>query len=233
MVVPSDISGFLSGAVQGLLPNIMRWTGIVVISAVILGAFYFVYLLFLFNISVQCFILGETIGKDGHKKYQIRGVRTLRARKTMVGGISKFSYLFSTLKTEPIPSRFIMPFYGILVKSTTFVYDIDGEIHLPSAVDFNINPTSTISFTPLPYEIKRAASLELHEIAKEFQEDTFMAKYGNMFYMLLTIIFCLVLVGIVIVSTYKYIGGELGVAAGAANNMADAFREGVIQKFAP
>ena len=81
-LTPAGIGSALSGYGQNLLPMIMRWVGIAVISAIILGAFYMLFMLFQYNILIYRLVLGENESKDGKKKYYIKVIKTMRAMKT-------------------------------------------------------------------------------------------------------------------------------------------------------
>lgn len=232
MVDPSSIGQAASQYGQNLLPAIMKWVGIGVLIFIILGALYMFWIFFQYNIIVYRLILAEE-GQGDKKRHSIRAIRAIRARRVREQGNNKFRFLFSRQKSDPVPERFILPYNGILVKFASFVYDVDGELRVPSSVSFGINPHANVNFTPLPYEVRRAASLEMQEVLKEYQEDSFMSKYGSYFTVMIVVLFCLVLCGLVVWWTYNYIGGGLAEASEAAKTLGEQFREGVGQKFSP
>jgi hypothetical protein len=216
----------------GILPSLMKWLGIILICVIILGAFYFIFMFFQYSTVVYKLVLGEMDDK-GKKTYFIKKISKMKARRAKIKGVERFKYLWYRFTTPPIPEKNIVPHSGFFVRDASFVYEVDKNVFLPSALSFSINSPAVVNFTPLPYDVTRAAVLELQEIAKEFQDPGWMAKYGTYLWGFLTVLGCLILAGAVIWMTYKYIGGELGNAATSAKSMADAFREGVTQRFTP
>lgn len=229
---PSSIGSAISGIGTGMLPQIIKWIGITLISACIIGGFYLIYLFFCYNILVYKLILGQSgDGKD--KQYFIKSIKALKARRVINRGVEKWKYMFSFFSTPPIPERNIIPFGGITSRSASFVYEVGRNIFVPSALGFTINSPAMVHFSPLPYDVKRAAALELQEIAKDYQDPGFMAKFGSQVFGFLIIVFSIILVLAVIWMTYKYIGGELGNAANSAKSLADSMKNVAVQQFKP
>jgi len=233
MVDPASIGTMFSGMGSNILPQLMRWVFIALVSFAILGVFYLVWMGMQHNILVYKLVLGESDDRD-KKRYFIKKIVPMKARRTIKKGIERWKYMWKfNFSTQPIAEKNILPFAGFLAKSAAYVYELDRNIFIPSSLSFSVNSPATVSFTALPYDVRRAGILEIQEIAKEFQDPGFMAKYGSFFYGFLTILFCIILVGAVIWMTYKYIGTELGTAARAAQSLSESLKQGVVQKFVP
>jgi len=218
---PSGIGESMTGMMSANMPNIAYWTGIFIASALAIGVLYFLYTFIQYKYTVTIFMRGG----DGSKNntHSIRQIKTVRGREFLDKGVERFGLLFSNLKFNPIPMKYIYPGNRI------FLYQTGIKEFVPVKFECS-NPEA--SFNPLPFNVRRWQNLELQEAFKDYQDQSFMQKYGGIFMLLGTAIVCAVLVGFVIWGTYKYIGTELSGAANAAKSLGDSLKEFGAQRFA-
>lgn len=231
MVDASNIGQAIASQWTATVPSLMKWLGIGLIAIIVLVGFYFAFLMFQYNIGVYKLVLGESTNSLGKKEWFVKRVVLTKARQAMQKGVPYYEFWMSKLRTDPIPSRFLFPFGGFFIKSAGFVYEMDKEVYVPSAVNFAINSPATVNFNPLPYDVRQAMVLKMKHTADKFSEQSFMSKYGNILMTMGVVLFCLILVGAVVFMTYKYVGSGLSQAASSAQALAEAMKNGGIQQF--
>lgn len=219
MPSPGDIGTAVSGMAANLLPTIMKWVGIGLISAIILGVIYAIFIMMQYKYAVTIYVMG----KMGDKHY-IRDIKTARGRINREKGVDKLQLFMSRVSIKP-NFDFIYP------RNRINLFQVGRDNFLHGRVQFSENPGAFV--TPVEEDVNFWAHVQSQQIIRDYQEQTFMSKYGTMMFMLIGGIVFLVMAAVVVWMTYKYIGGELGAATNAAKSLSDSWSQGMAQKFAP
>lgn len=180
-ITPDEIGATLSGFFNtGVMTEIIRWTGYIVISALILAVFVAIYFFMLYKYKVTYPILHY--GSD-RVSAQIIGYRKDRARVVKKEGIKKQHLLFKQKLIEPFKEEDILPGNRVNILKI----NEDGTyIPMPS-----LKFEGDISkFEQLSSEEKYWAVLQLKENASTYQNDDLQRRM--MIMTIFTVIFCLV-----------------------------------------
>ena len=218
---PEGIGAAMSGSLGNMMPQIMYWVGIILVSAIILGGFYMIFLFTQYKYKVTIFVRGS-LGSSDKDDHSIGKVINKRIRIIKDHGIEKMSFLFSKKKIDPVELKYIMP------GNRLFLYQTGLNDYIP--VQFSCgNPEAY--FNPLKYSIRRWQNLEIQEAFRDYQEQTFMQKYGGMLVTMGAIMFVLIFVGSVIWMNYNYMGAQMNEAISATNSLADSMKNYGAQRF--
>ena len=200
MVDVNQIGASFAQGFTGIMPQMMRYLGYIVWGIIILGGLWLGYILIQYKFKYLYFQPGPG-GAARPKKDRIRLIKHR--------GVNKWQLLWAKDKIEPFDSQFIYP--GNLV----FGYKVEKDCHVPAI----INPT-TKQIDIIPRDVKFWQSTEIQQAALEYQD--MRSRMLPILTTLGTVIFCLILVGITIWMTYKYIGGGLNSVASSVSTLQNA-----------
>jgi hypothetical protein len=207
MVDINQIGASMAGSFAGIVPELMKWMGYIITGIIILGIMYMIYILTQFKYK---YIYAEE-GATG-----IKAIKNDRIRPIKEKGVFKWQLLKTKEKIEPFDPKYIYP------GNRVFGYKLDREAHL--AVMWNSKASEGVEVKPR--EIAFWQNMEIQQAAIEYQD--VKQRMIPMLMTLGTVIFCLILVGVTIWLTYKYIGGGLDSVGSSLSNL-----QSVIQGLAP
>lgn len=213
MVNPSDIGSALSGAGSSILPTIMNYIKWGLLLGIIAGGLYGTYIFIQYKYKVTIFERGGSGNKDDEESHFIRKIRWDRAREIKdKSGTSQWQLFLSRKRLEPINLKHIYP------GNKVFLYRVAPDCYIPT--DFRCsNPEAT--FNPIPQTVRRWMALEIQQAAQDYQVQSGWDKYGNIAIMAGTILFCLILVGVVVYFTYGHANGVVGALNGLTSSLKD------------
>ena len=192
MVDVNQIGASFAQGFTGIIPQIMRYLGWLLWGIIILGGMYAAYVLVQYKFK---YMYAEA-GPGGIRRFKKDRIRLIKHK-----GADKWQLLWAKDKIEPFDAKYIYP--GNLI----FGYKVEKNCHTPAL--WNNREAGEIDI--IPRDVKFWQSTEIQQAALEYQD--LRAKLLPILTTLGTIIFCLILVGVTIWMTYKYIGGGLNVVA--------------------
>jgi len=200
MVDVSELGTSFAQGFTGILPQVMKYIGYLFWGVLILGGMWAAYILFQYKYKYMYAVAGPG-GIQRLKKDRIRPIKH--------NGAEKWQLLFAKDKIEPFDSKFVYP--GNIV----FGYRAEKDCHVPAKWN-----ELTGSIDIIPRDVKFWQSTEIQRAALEYQD--LRSRMLPILTTLGTIIFCLLLVGITVWMTYKYIGGGLNSVASSVSTLQSA-----------
>ena len=171
--------------------QIVQWFGYIFWSLLILGG------MFAFYTFIQ-YKLKYFYGVRGAGATNIIALKTDKLRVIRQHGVDKWKTLYSRETFEPFENKFIYP------GNTVIGLKLDRNKHIPALYSFG-NPNPLIE--PLPRSVKFWEHVESINASAEYQNNK--DKLMPVIIMTVTIVLCLVLVGLTVWWTTKNIGGGL------------------------
>ena len=222
MVGPQDISAAFSGIGGSILPQLLRWSGYVLISAAIISVLWGAYLYFQFSISVDVFPLYGS-GKDGIFSVAKKKRNRLRWVKNKTAWNSLFP-LFNKKEIEPFDSEYIYP------GNQVYVFDLNGR-WIPGRININKSEDQIrAEINPVPYSVRNWEALMYKKHAEEYATQNFWLQNKEFFMVIATALLCLIMVGLTVWLTFQYAGGKAESIASLSNAINNF---GVIKGVAP
>lgn len=198
MVSPDQITGLFDNVILDLLPSLMKWIGWGILFLAIMATFVGIYYVLQFQIKVDEYPLYGS-GTDGvfsigkRKKNRVRWVKNRTAWNSMLP-------LFNKKEIEPFDSEFIYP------KNQIYAFNLNGT-WCPGRINVNKSEDELRpEINPVPYYIRNWESLQYQKHEVEFSKKSFWDENKQLFFMLLTVVFCLTLTGVVVWWTFKFSG---------------------------
>jgi len=191
MVDVSELGASFAQGFTGIMPSIMRGLGWLLWGVIIIGGMWLGYILLQFKYK---YMYAEA-GPGGIRRIKKDRIRPIKHR-----GADKWQLLWAKDRIEPFDSKYIYP------GNTVFGYRVEKNCHTPAKWNEVTNKIDII-----PRDVKFWQSTEIQQAALEYQD--LRSKMLPILTTLGTIIFCLLLVGVTIWLTYKYIGGGLNQVA--------------------
>lgn len=177
------------------IPDVMYWLGYGLLIIAVLCGLVFLYLMLGYRYKVTIMQRGGSGKGDDHS---IVKIKKERAKEIKEDGVSKWKLLFARKKIQPIEYQYIYPGRNV------YLYQSGAEGYHP--VEFKCkNPAG--EFNPIPYDVGFLTALELQDAARDYAQNGFWDKYGNVAIMMGTVMFCLILVGVTIYYTYQHANG--------------------------
>jgi len=208
MVDISQIGALMAGSFAGIVPSIMKMLGWILLGVIIIAVMYMIYVLTQFKYK---YIYAEE-GAIG-----IKAIKNDRIRPLKEKGVFKWQLLKTKEKIEPFDPKYIYP------GNRVFGYKIDREAHLP--VMWNSKASEGVEVKPR--NIAFWQNMEIQQAAMEYRD--LRERIIPMLMTLGTVLFCLILVGVTIWLTYKYIGGGLQSVGSAVSNL-QSITQGLVPK---
>ena len=200
MVDASELGAALTQGFTGILPQVMKYVGYLFWGILILGGMWVGYILLQYKYKYMYAVPGPG-GIQRLKKDRIRPIKHK--------GADKWQLLWAKDKIEPFDQKYIYP--GNIV----FGYRVEKDCHTPAKWN-----ELTGSIDIIPRDVKFWQSTEIQQAALEYQD--LRSKMLPILTTLGTVIFCLILVGLTIWMTYKYIGGGLDSVASSVSSLQTA-----------
>jgi len=200
MVDISELGASFASGFTGVIPSMMRALGWLVWGIIIIGGMWLGYILMQYKYK---YMYAEA-GPGGIKR-----LKKDRIRATKHKGADKWQLLWAKDKIEPFDSKYIYP------GNVVFGYRVEKNCHTPAKWN---EPTESIDI--IPRDVKFWQSTEIQQAALEYQD--LRSRMLPILTTLGTVIFCLILVGITIWMTYKYIGGGLNSVASSVSSLQTA-----------
>jgi len=197
MVDISELGGLVTQGFTGILPQVMKYVGYLFWGILILGGMWIGYILFQYKYKYMYAVAGPG---------GIRRLKKDRIRPIKHKGADKWQLLWAKDKIEPFDSKYIYP------GNTVFGYRVEKDCHVPALWN-NIEKRIDI----IPRDVKFWQSTEIQQAALEYQD--LRSRMLPILTTLGTVIFCLILVGLTIWMTYKYIGGGLNSVASSVSTL--------------
>ena len=181
----------------GYLGVTLTVVGYILLTVGIFAALFVFYILWQYKYKVTIMQRG---GKgDEEDKHSIGKILKDRAREFKdKNGIVKWKFLFSRKKIPPVEYKHIYPGRNV------YLYQSAPGSFFPFKLAVS-NPSAT--FEGVPHDVNLWSGLELREAAIEYQKKGFWEQYGSITIMMGTVLFCLILVGVVIYFTYEHANG--------------------------
>jgi len=200
MVDISELGASFASGFTGVMPSIMKGLGYLMWGIIIIGGMWLGYILMQYKYK---YMYAEA-GPGG-----IRRLKKDRIRAVKHKGADKWQLLWAKDRIEPFDSKFIYP------GNTVFGYRVEKDCHTPAKWN---EPTDSIDI--IPRDVKFWQSTEIQQAALEYQD--LRSRMLPIITTLGTVIFCLLLVGITVWMTYKYIGGGLNSVAASVSTLQSA-----------
>uniref|UniRef100_A0A6H1ZIP2 Uncharacterized protein n=1 Tax=viral metagenome TaxID=1070528 RepID=A0A6H1ZIP2_9ZZZZ len=200
MVDISEIGVSFAQGFTGIIPQLMRYLGYLIWAIIILGGMWGLYVLMQYKFR---YMYAEA-GPGGIRRFRKDRIKAVKDK-----GADKWKLLWAKDKIEPFDSKYIYP--GNLI----FGYRVEKNCHIPAVWNENKEGIDII-----PRDVKFWQSTEIQQAALEYQD--LRSKMLPILTTLGTIIFCLILVGITVWMTYKYIGGGLNSVASSVSSLQTA-----------
>ena len=191
MVDISEIGSSFAQGFTGIIPQLMRYLGYIVWGVIIIGGMWGLYILSQYKYK---YMYAEA-GPGG-----IRRLKKDRIKAVKHKGADKWQLLWGKDKIEPFDSKYIYP------GNVVFGYRVEKDCHTPAKWN-----ELTKEIDIIPRDVKFWQSTEIQQAALEYQD--LRSRMLPILTTLGTVIFCLILVGITVWMTYKYIGGGLNSVA--------------------
>lgn len=191
MVDVNEIGRSFAQGFTGIIPQLFRWLGWIVWGVVILGGMWGLYILSQYKFK---YMYAEA-GPGGIKRFKKDRIKLIKDKS-----VDKWQLLWAKDKIEPFDSKYIYP--GNLI----FGFRVERNCHTPAVWN---KDTGVIDI--IPRDVKFWQSTEIQQAALEYQD--LRSRMLPILTTLGTVIFCLILVGVTIWLTYKYIGGGLNSVA--------------------
>jgi hypothetical protein len=198
MVDINQVGASMAGAFAGIVPELMKWLGYIILLIFIVGVMYLIYMLVQYKIK---YIYAEE-GATG-----IKGIKQDKIRVIKDKGVFKWQLMKTKEKIEPFDPKYIYP------GNRVFGYKLDRDAHLP--VMWNTSAKQGVEVKSR--DIAFWQNMEIQQAAVEYRD--LKERVIPMVMTLGTVVVCLILVGVTIWLTYKYIGGGLENAAGAIRSL--------------
>ena len=200
MVDISELGASFASGFTGVMPSIMKGLGYVVWGIIIIGGMWLGYILLQYKYK---YMYAEA-GPGGIRRLKKDRIRFIKHK-----GADKWQLLWAKDRIEPFDSKYIYP--GNIV----FGYRVEKNCHTPAKWN-----EATHSIDIIPRDVKFWQSTEIQQAALEYQD--LRSRMLPIITTLGTVIFCLILVGITVWMTYKYIGGGLNSVASSVSSLQTA-----------
>ena len=200
MVDISQIGASFAEGFTGIIPQLMKYLGYLVWGIIIIGGLYGLYVLMQYKYK---YMYAEA-GPGGIRRLKKDRIKAIKHK-----GADKWQLLWAKDKIEPFDSKYIYP--GNIV----FGYRVEKNCHTPAKWN-----ESTSEIDIIPRDVKFWQSTEIQQAALEYQD--LRSRMLPILTTLGTVIFCLILVGITVWMTYKYIGGGLNSVASSVSTLQTA-----------
>lgn len=200
MVDVSELGASLTQGFTGILPQVMKYGGYLIWGIIILGGMWAIYIFIQYRYK---YMYAEA-GPGGIRRLKKDRIRAIKHK-----GADKWQLLWGKDRIEPFDSKYIYP--GNIV----FGYRVEKDCHTPAKWN---EPTKAIDI--IPRDVKFWQSTEIQQAALEYQD--LRSRMLPILTTLGTVIFCLILVGVTIWMTYKYIGGGLDSVASSVSGLQQA-----------
>ena len=200
MVDINEIGASFAQGFTGIMPQLFKYLGYLVWGVIIIGGMWGLYVLSQYKYKYMYAVPGP----DG-----IRRLKKDRIKAVKHKGADKWQLLWGKDKIEPFDSKYIYP--GNIV----FGYRIEKDCHMPAVWNSNKEGIDII-----PRDVKFWQSTEIQQAALEYQD--LRSRMLPIITTLGTVIFCLILVGLTVWMTYKYIGGGLNSVATSVSTLQTA-----------
>jgi len=200
MVDISELGGLVTQGFTGVLPQVMKYVGYLFWGILVLGGMWIGYVLFQYKYKYMYAVAGPG---------GIRRLKKDRIRPIKHKGADKWQLLWAKDKIEPFDSKYIYP------GNTVFGYRVEKDCHVPALWN-----DMEKSIDIIPRDVKFWQSTEIQQAALEYQD--LRSRMLPILTTLGTVIFCLILVGLTIWMTYKYIGGGLDSVANSVSTLQTA-----------
>jgi len=197
MVDISELGGLVTQGFTGVLPQVMKYVGYLFWGILVLGGMWIGYVLFQYKYKYMYAVAGPG---------GIRRLKKDRIRPIKHKGADKWQLLWAKDKIEPFDSKYIYP------GNTVFGYRVEKDCHVPALWN-----DMEKSIDIIPRDVKFWQSTEIQQAALEYQD--LRSRMLPILTTLGTVIFCLILVGLTIWMTYKYIGGGLDSVASSVSSL--------------
>ena len=191
MVDVSELGASFAQGFTGILPQMMRYLGWLIWGIIILGGMWLGYVLLQYRYKYMYAVAGPG---------GIRRLKKDRIRPIKHKGADKWQLLWAKDRIEPFDQKYVYP------GNVVFGYRVEKDCHIPALWN-----EQSKSIDIIPRDVKFWQSTEIQQAALEYQD--LRSKMLPILTTLGTIIFCLVLVGVTVWMTYKYIGGGLSEVA--------------------
>ena len=191
MVDISELGTSFAESFTGIIPQLFKYLGYIVWGIIIIGGMYGLYILMQYKYK---YMYAEA-GPGGIRKLKKDRIKAVKHK-----GANKWQLLWAKDKIEPFDSKYIYP------GNVVFGYRVEKDCHTP--VKWN---ELTKEIDIIPRDVKFWQSTEIQQAALEYQD--LRSRMLPILTTLGTVIFCLILVGVTVWMTYKYIGGGLNSVA--------------------
>lgn len=192
MVNPGDLMGGAGGSIGASVDKVLFWVGYGFVGVLILVAMVGLYYYMQYKFKV-IYMVRRNLGDTTEESIGIHSVGTIkkdriREIKDSAGQI-KWQFLFSRKKIPPLDYKHIFP------GNYLFLYQTAKDVFIPTIFKCTNN---TASFEPIPYDVKSMEQLEIQQAMQDYQKQNIWDKYGTVFVMAGTVLFCLILVGVTV-----------------------------------
>ena len=197
----------------GILGQVMTYVGYILLTLLIFAGLFVAYIFSQYKYKVTIMQRGAIGLKNPGKEtsHSIGKILKDRAREYKdKNGVTKWKLLF---KKKDIPP----PSYGdIYPGRNLYLYQSGASNFHPFKLTVS-NPSAV--FEPIPHDIDFWTGVELREAAQDYTKKSTWEQYGSLMIMTGTVLFCLILVGVVVYFSYQHANGVVGALNGLTGSL--------------
>jgi len=197
----------------GVFSQVMVYLGYLLLTVVIGLGFFVGYISRQYKYKVTIMQRGGIgLKEDGNDKiHSIGKITKDRAREYKdKNGVTKWKLLFKKKQISPPSYEDIYPGRNL------YLYQSGPSNFHPFKLTVS-NPSAV--FEPIPHDIDFWTGVELREAAQDYTKKSTWEQYGSLFVMTGTILFCLILVGVVVYFSYQHANGVVGALDGLTGSL--------------